>query len=159
MERRFDLTYVAAQHCLNEMEIPFLRELRKNVQFLLHESGMSVDAYARSKKLPKKLLEGILACNDNAPDLATDLALLSDRLGYSVAQLLSPNLSCGSVDQSLSLSDDPDHLLARQLGRLIEDFVECDESGRFEVTALAQELAEEHLRRTGRPLKAPKAPA
>jgi len=151
MERRFDLTYVAAQHCLNEMEIPFLRELRKNVQFLLHESGMSVDAYARSKKLPKKLLEGILACNDNAPDLATDLALLSDRLGYSVAQLLSPNLSCGS-EQSVSLSDDPDRLLARQLGRLIEDFVECDESGRFEVTALAQELAEEHLRRSGKPL-------
>ena len=157
MERRFDLTYVAAQHCLNEMEIPFLRELRKNVQFLLHESGMSVDAYARSKKLPKKLLEGILACNDNAPDLATDLALLSDRLGYSVAQLLSPNLSCGS-EQSVSLSDDPDRLLARQLGRLIEDFVECDESGRFEVTALAQELAEEHLRRRGKPLN-PKKPS
>jgi len=92
-----------------------------------------------------------------APSRATDLALLSDRLGYSVAQLLSPNLSCGS-EQSVSLSDDPDRLLARQLGRLIEDFVECDESGRFEVTALAQELAEEHLRRRGKPLN-PKKPS
>ena len=44
-----------------------------------------------------------------------------------------------------------DHLLARQLGRLVEDFVDCDEAGRFEVTALAQELAEDQLRRTKRP--------
>ena len=124
MERRFRLTYVAVQHGLDEMDIPFLRELRKNVQTLVHESGMSVDAYARSKQLPKLLLEGILACNENDPHLANHLALLSERLGYSVAQLLSPNLSCGSGEKCLPVSDDPDYLLARQLGRLIEDFVE-----------------------------------
>ena len=85
--------------------------------------------------------------------------LLSERLGYSVAELLSPNLSCGSSEKASATHDEPDHVLARQLCRLIEDFVECDESGRFEVTALAQELAEEHLRRTGRPPKAPASPA
>ena len=48
----------------------------------------------------------------------------------------------------MPLGNGVDRLLARQLGRLIEDFVECDEAGRFEDTALAQELAEERLRRS-----------
>ena len=46
--------------------------------------------------------------------------------------------------------DVSDRLLARQLGRLIEDFVECDEESRFEITALAQELAEARLRKAER---------
>ncbi|ABM96822.1 hypothetical protein [Methylibium petroleiphilum] len=133
------------------MNISFLRELRANVRYLLDESGMTVDGFAKSRKVPKKLLEGILACNEHNPELASHLALLSDRLGFSVAQLLSPNLSCGSSG-NLPVGDSPDHILARQIGRLIEDFVDCDESGRFEVTALAQELAEEHLRRRANPL-------
>lgn len=53
----------------------------------------------------------------------------------------------------------PDSLLARQLGRLIEDFLECDEAGRFEIAALAQELAEERLRRGGRPAKKQELPS
>ena len=57
------------------------------------------------------------------------------------------------------LSEGPDSLLARQLGRLIEDFLECDEAGRFEISALAQELAEERLRRTGNPAKKPGLPS
>lgn len=56
-------------------------------------------------------------------------------------------------------SGDSVRLLARQLGRLIEDFVECDEAGRFEITALAQELAEERLRKTERTTKKPCPPS
>jgi hypothetical protein len=55
--------------------------------------------------------------------------------------------------EGVPLSEGSDRLLARQLGRLIADFVECDKAGRFEITALAQELAEERLRRTERTTK------
>ena len=136
------------------MEVQSLTDLRKNLEVLVRESGMSVEEYARSKKMPKRLLEELLACQEDDPRLASNLETLCNRLGYSVAQLLASNSSCQSNENRLSVpanptSDGSDHLLARQLGRLIEDFVECDEAGRFEVTALAQELAEEQLRRNG----------
>lgn len=150
------------------MQIQFLHELSKNLRRLVEESGLPMEDYARSKKLPKKLLEELLAGNHNESSLAATLALLSDRLGFTVGQLLTPDLSVDRHNSRFALPQTgpppfieiPDHLLARQLGRLIEDFVECDEAGRFEVTALAQELAEERLRRTGRapapkPSKAP----
>lgn len=102
--------------------------------------------------MPKKMLEGLLASSPNCQDFPASFALLANRLGIS-AQLLSPNFSDANSNQ-FSVAETgppaPDHLLAWQLGRLIEDFVECNEAGRFEVTALAQELAEEQLRLSGR---------
>jgi hypothetical protein len=137
------------------MDTEFLVDLRRNLQSLIDASGMTVEDYAKSKMVPKEVLEAMLACRQHDPGFATNLAVLSERLGFSVVQLLSPDLSNGSEKCQIAASfnsprySDSDHLLARQLGRLIEDFVECDEAGRFEVTALAQELAEERLRRTG----------
>ena len=139
------------------MKVPFLRELRKNLQMLIRNSGMSAEEYAESKRVPKEILQEVLAHPERlAPELATKLMIISERLGFSVWQLLSPNLlselneNQSPAPQEEPLFNDSDHVLARQLGRLIEDFVECDEAGRFEVTALAQELAEEHLREAGR---------
>lgn len=150
----------------DEMDTQSKRVLRKNLEFLIAQSGMSLDVYARTKKVPRKLLDGILAHDDVESHVAINLELLCDRLGISADQLLSPDLSFGFKGSSSGSARDlrpatgnPDRLLARQLGRLIEDFVECNEAGRFEVTALAQELAEEELRRTGRPLKVPGPPA
>ena len=139
------------------MKVPFLRELRKNLQMLIRKSGMSAEEYAESKNVPKEILQEILAHPESlGPELATKLMIISETLGFSVWQLLSPNLlselneNQSPAPQEEPLFNDSDHVLARQLGRLIEDFVECDEAGRFEVTALAQELAEEHLREAGR---------
>lgn len=135
------------------MKIPFLVDLSRNLQSLITQSGLSVDEYARQKRLPKKMLEELLACSQSGENFAASLAVVADKVGFSAAQLLSPGLSSADTNQlsvPASGAGDPDHLLARQLGRLIEDFVECNEAGRFEVTALAQELAEEQLRRIER---------
>jgi hypothetical protein len=138
---------------VDDMKIQFLVDLSRNLQSLITKSGLTTEEYAKEKRLPKKMLEELLACHQSGENFAASLAVVADKLGLSAAQLLSPELSNAAANQSPvgeSGAAAPDRLLARQLGRLIEDFVECDEAGRFEVTALAQELAEEQLRRIER---------
>lgn len=110
--------------------------LLQNLTALLERHGLSQAEFARRSGVPATTLNRVI--NDLEGGLSPRLdtvEAIAQGFGLTVGDLLS-----GAVPEGGTPADPP-HNLARQLSRLVEDFVVCDAAGRIAVLRAAEENA------------------
>ncbi len=116
------------------------QNLRENLLRLLADNDISQSELARRTGMAPKAINRLVAPEDNAhsPTLET-LQLLASGLNTNVPALLSPYLTV-QVQEPATLTKSPN--LARQTGRLVEDFLLASPEDRRSLLAAAAEAAD-----------------
>ena len=108
-----------------------------NLDTLRRQLGLSLAKLAKQAGVPQRTLSHI--CSNPragfAPNLRT-IEQIANALGISVADLLSPGLRHVGASSPVGSFQ-----LARQLGRLAEDFLVCDEKDRNAILRFVESKA------------------
>lgn len=118
------------------MSNSLVETLVANLKAAMTEQKLSQNEMARRGSMPQTTIGRVLS-GDTAPTLDT-LAGLADALGVSPASLIDDGF-----DPSVYKRNDSAHLLARQVSRLIEDFMLCDATQRQKILELARKCSED----------------
>ncbi|MCA2999839.1 MAG: helix-turn-helix transcriptional regulator [Rhodocyclaceae bacterium] len=107
-----------------------------NLKAAMTAQKLTQNEMARRGSMPQTTIGRVLS-GDTAPTLDT-LAGLADALGVSPASLIDDGF-----DPSVYKQSDPPHLLAKQVSRLVEDFMLCDARQRQKILELARKYSED----------------
>jgi transcriptional regulator with XRE-family HTH domain len=109
-------------------------QLLENLNALLAAHGISQAELARRARMSQTTVSGLFRGleNGSSPRLET-IEDVARGFGVSVLQLMSPGLKIAEPETASSL-----RVLSKQLGRLTEDFLSSDDTGRQEILRMAE---------------------
>lgn len=110
--------------------------VRQNIGQMLEQAGTSLNAFARQSGVPYATLQRLLSTKGDgmSPQLST-LEQIAAGLGVSVSALFQDDAPRAPT---------PSPTLAKQVGRLVQDFLACPEPVRTQVLHHVERLAAKH---------------
>lgn len=106
-----------------------------NIKTLLQRSGMSQSDFCRRSGVPPTTLSRLINESEDVTPRLDTVEAIARGFGVSISDLCSEH-----CPEESAMPSSP-RQLAKQLGRLVDDFISCTEAGKLAVLRLAEEQA------------------